>query len=196
MIRSNLATRPFYNERAVRAWLIVIAALVAAATLFNVTHILRYTRDDSTAATQAAADAARAQQARGEAARLRASIDTRQVERISSQAQTANALIDRRTFSWTGLLNLFETTLPDQVRITSVRPEVSKDGSMLVTVAVVARGVDDVNEFLESLETTRSFAQVLSREEHMNDDGQLEAVLEAVYRPAAAESSADGGAAR
>ena len=38
MIRTNLATRPFYNERAVRLVLLAIAALGLAATAFNVTQ--------------------------------------------------------------------------------------------------------------------------------------------------------------
>ena len=42
MIRTNLSTRPFYNERAVHAWLFLVAALVLFATVFNVTRVLRY----------------------------------------------------------------------------------------------------------------------------------------------------------
>ena len=41
MIRSNLATRPFYNERAVRLGLMTIAVLVALATVVNVAQMLR-----------------------------------------------------------------------------------------------------------------------------------------------------------
>lgn len=42
MIRTNLATRPFYNERAVHIGLIVLAVIVVLATAFNVSRILRY----------------------------------------------------------------------------------------------------------------------------------------------------------
>ena len=44
MIRTNLSTRPFYNERAVHFWLLVMALLIVAATIFNVTRVLRYSR--------------------------------------------------------------------------------------------------------------------------------------------------------
>ena len=36
MIRTNLATRPFYNERAVRLWLLLGTIAVLAATAFFV----------------------------------------------------------------------------------------------------------------------------------------------------------------
>lgn len=196
MIRSNLATRPFYNEQAVRTWLMAAGALIALATIFNVTHIAKYLRDDSAAATQATADTERATQTRNEAARLRATVDARQVELISSEARAANELIERRTFSWTELLNHFERTLPDHVRITSVRPEVVENQSIRLMIAVVARGVDDVNQFMENLETTEAFADLLTREEHMNDEGQLEATLEAAYVPARRATTQAPGASR
>ena len=54
MIRTNLSTRPFYNERIVHVWLIAIALVVVlAATAFNVSRVLRYSRSDTRLATQA-----------------------------------------------------------------------------------------------------------------------------------------------
>ena len=47
----------------------------------------------------------------------------------------------------------------------------------------VARGVDDVNEFLVSLEMTGAFSGLLSREEQINEDGQLVARMETTYVP-------------
>ena len=40
MLRTNLSTRPFYNERAVRAVIAVVILLTAALTAFNVAQIL------------------------------------------------------------------------------------------------------------------------------------------------------------
>ena len=127
VIRTNLSTRPFYNERAVHVWLLAIALAVAAATIFNVSRVMRYSRSDTQLATQASRDEARAADLRQQAARLRASVDPRQVDLASADARQANDLIDRRTFSWTELFNRFETTLPDDVRITAVRPKIDRD---------------------------------------------------------------------
>lgn len=183
MIKTNLSTRPFYNTRAVTLWLGLLGALVAVATLFNLERIIRYSQTDSVLATQAAQDTERAGALRADAGKLRGSVDLKQVDLISTEARLANDLIDRRVFSWTELFNQFETTLPPEVRITAVRPTVDKDGRIQLTVTLESRSVDDVNQFMENLEKTQSFARLLTREEHFNDEGQLEATLESYYAP-------------
>ena len=112
-------------------------------------------------------------------------VDPRQIEVVSVEARKANDLIDRRTFSWTELFNRLETTLPDEVRITAVRPKVDASGTTL-TISVIARAVDDVSQFMDNLQKTGAFRAVGSRiEEHMNEQNQLEAVFEAIYLPLA-----------
>jgi hypothetical protein len=187
VIRSNLSTRPFYNEGAVRSWLTVLAIVAVAATIFNVSRVLRYSRSDTELATQASRDEARAVEVRATAAKLRASVDTKQVDVASVEARQANDLIERRTFSWTELFNRLETTLPPEVRITSVRPTLDRGRRITLTISVLARGVDDVNEFMERLEATGAFANLLSREERINESGQLAAVLECEYVQPASE---------
>ncbi len=134
MIRTNLATRPFYNERLVNLWLLALAAVVVAATIFNVTRARSDSGSNTELASQAAQNAARATELRRTAAGLRASLDAKQLEAVSVDAREANDLIDRRTFSWTALFNRFETTLPDDVRITSVRPTVDRDHTITLTI--------------------------------------------------------------
>src|SRR5258708_21330922 len=126
MIRTNLSTRPFYNEGAVRLWLLVLAIAVVLATVFNVTRLLQYSRSDTELAAQASRDEARTADLRASAAELRASVDVRQIAEASNEARVANDLIDRRTFSWTELFNRFEATLPAEVRITAVRPRIER----------------------------------------------------------------------
>src|SRR2546422_86799 len=168
MIRTNLSTRPFYNERVVRLWLLAIGVLVVAASIFNVTRIIHYSRSDTELATQASRDEARAAELRASAARLRASVDLKQVDYASSEARQANDLIDRRTFSWTELFNRFEATLPEDVRITSVRPKVDRKNGNILTINVVGRTVEDVDKFMENLEATGAFGHTESKEERIN----------------------------
>ena len=196
MIRTNFSTRPFYNERLVHRWLVAIALAVLAATAFNATRVLRYSRSDTQLATQASHDEARAADLRQEAARLRASVDPRQVDFAAADARQANDLIDRRTFSWTELFNRFETTLPDDVRITAVRPFVDRDRGIVLTINISAKTVDDVKTFIGRLEATGAFANVRPAEEHTDDTGMLLSTLEAVYLPAAGKPAVRGGARR
>jgi type IV pilus assembly protein PilN len=183
MIRTNLSTRPFYNEGAVRLWLLLLALAVAVATVFNLTRLIQYSRSDTELATQASRDEARTAELRTQAAQLRASVDAKQIEAASVEARLANDLIDRRTFSWTELFNIFESTLPGDVRITSIRPRVEDDRRIVLTIAVLARSIEDIDTFMENLEATGGFADLLTSDDRVNDQDQIEAVLEARYVP-------------
>ena len=192
MIRTNLSTRPFYNERAVSMWLLAFLVAVVIATVFNTTRVLRYSHSDTELGTAASSDEARARELRTEATKLRGSVDAKQIDLASAQARQANDLIDRRTFSWTALFNVFEKTLPDDVRITALRPKVDR-GQFGITITVVARGVEDLNTFMNNLDATGAFARVGSSiEERVNDQGQLQAAVEAVYKPSSGHAAGCG----
>jgi Tfp pilus assembly protein PilN len=187
MIKTNLSTRPFYNEAAVHLWLALIAIVAVSLTIVNVQRLLYYSSSDTELATRATRDEQRAVQLRADAARLRGSVDAAQVETASTEAREANDLIDRRTFSWTELFNRFEATLPADVRITSLRQNLDRVRGIVLTIVVLARNVDDVNQFMENLSATGAFGDVLATEERVNpDNGELEVLLQAVYRPSSA----------
>jgi Tfp pilus assembly protein PilN len=185
VIRTNLSTRPFYNEQAVYVWLAVVALAVVAATGFNVSRILRYSRSDTRLATQASQDEAKAATLRRQATRLRASVDPKQLDVASSEARQANDLIDRRTFSWTELFNRLETTLPDDAHIAAVQPKIDRSGGIMLTIKVAARSVEDVSKFMERLEKTGAFAHMYSVEDRFDDQGLLQSILETQYVPGA-----------
>jgi Tfp pilus assembly protein PilN len=182
MIRTNLSTRPFYNERVVSLWLALFIVIAAAATLFNTTRVLRYSHSDTEQGTSASRDESRASELRRSAAKLRGSVDAKQIERASNEARQANDLIDRRTFSWTELFNLFEKTLPSDVRITAVRPDVNL-GKFRLRIAVVARSVEDLNQFLNNLQATAMFPRVGSQISERFGEGEVVADLEVEYQP-------------
>jgi Tfp pilus assembly protein PilN len=194
VIRTNLSTRPFYNERLVRLWLIATTLAVLAATAFNASRVLRYSRSDTRLATQASHDESRAADLRKEAARLRGSVDPRQVDFAAADARQANDLIDRRTFSWTELFNRFETTLPDDVRIAAVKPKVDREHGIVITITVLAKTVDDVKTFIDNLEATGAFTNIRPADERNDDTGSLlSSTLEAAYLPSAGKPAVRGG---
>ncbi len=196
MIRTNLSTRPFYNERAVRTWLLLAAIVVAAATIFNVSRVLRYSRSDTRLAGEASRDESRAADLRQQALRLRSTVDPKQIDYASTEARQANELIDRRTFSWTELFNLFETTLPDDVRITAVRPQLDKQRGIVLNIAVVSRSNEDVRAFMDRMGETGVFPSVQPLEEHPDETGMWQTSLEAIYAPAGGAKPAAEAAAR
>lgn len=181
MLRTNLATQPFYNQRGVGAGLAVLALIAIGLTLFNAIEILRLEAAGREARQLVAQNAAQAREMRDRARDIRQSINQSQLAVVQTAAREANVLIDRRAFSWTALLNHFQATLPADVRITSVSPQVDHDGRMLVQITAFARRVEDLTEFQDALETTGAFTGVLSRQTNVEEDGTWRADLQAYY---------------
>jgi Tfp pilus assembly protein PilN len=197
MLRTNLSTRPFYNARAVQTILGVLALVVLAVTLFNVVQIVRLTLQQRSLSARAVQAEREAQRLRGEAVGIRARIDPKELNVVASQAREANAIIDQRTFSWTALLETFEDTLPADVRITAVQPRLEQNGTFHVGMVVEARRAEDVDAFVEALEKSGTFRNVLPSEDQLDDQGLLQAVIDGVYEPpvhgAAQPASASAG---
>jgi len=183
--RINLSTRPFYNERVVHLSLALAAALVVAVSAFNLWQVYGLSGRQAELQGRIARAEATSRDFRERAAAIRRSINPRELEATVAAAREANLLIERRVFSWTDVLNQFETTLPASVRISSVRPRIERDGTMVVAVVILARTVEAVDAFIENLEKRGAFSGVLSREEFVNEDGLIQASLQGQYRPAA-----------
>jgi Tfp pilus assembly protein PilN len=193
MIRTNLATKPFYNVRAVQLAIWTLAALVLGITLFNVIRIVTLvTSEQSLGATADEAEREAARQ-RSEAARIRAQIDPKELQTVARQASEANNLIDQRAFSWTELFTQFEATLPDDLRITAVQPRLDS-GRFIVGVAVQARRAEDLEEFIDALEETGTFHNVLATETQTNEEGLLEAIIEGSYEAPSRTATQEAGA--
>ena len=185
MDRINLSTRPFYNDRAVHVVLALVAVVVLALSAFNLRQVYVLSGRHGELQGRISQADAKSRELKDRATLIRGSINPRELEATVAAAREANLLIERRVFSWTEILNQFETTLPAAVRISSVRPRVERDGRMMVDVVVLARTVEAVDTFIENLEKRGAFSGVLSREEFVNEDGLIQASLEGRYRPAA-----------
>ena len=146
MLRTNLSTKPFYNERAIHSVLAFAGLVVIALTVFNLMQIVLLTRRQSDLNVRQAAAETQARGLRSRASSVRQSVDPKQLEATSGAAREVNVLIGERLFSWTDLLNRLATTLPDEVRITAMRPRVEKDGSVTVVMAVIGRRVEDIDQ--------------------------------------------------
>lgn len=182
MLRVNVATRPFYNERGVHLVLAAVAALLIGLGVFNAYALSRLTEREQVLGGQIASQEAKARDLRQDAAKVRGSIREDELQAVLVAAREANGLIDRRTFSWTQLFNYLEATLPDDVMLTTVRPLVEGD-KVTVTLGVIGRRVAAIDEFMTRLEGTRAFNDVLSRDEQALEDGGFEAALVGTYEP-------------
>ena len=100
---------------------------------------------------------------------------------LSGAAKEANTIIGQRLFSWTELLNRLETTLPDNVRISSLRPRVENDGTITVVMTVTGRSTEEIEVFMANLDATTVFTQVFASEDRRTDDGLVQATVEGKY---------------
>lgn len=184
MIRTNLSTRPFYNERAVHLALGVIALVVLGLTVVNLLAVVRLSRQNTGLSARIREDRAAAVELTRDAREIRQNINQVELNSIVAAAREANALIDGRTFSWTALFNQLESTLPPDVMLSSVRPTIV-EGETKITLIVLGRKRPDLDEFIEKLEATGAFENVLPRQENPSDDGLMQATIVATYVPEA-----------
>lgn len=172
----NLATRPFYNERAVH---LVLAALGLAIVAILALEVVRFaalsrafgelTLAAETAESEAAAVATRT-------SRLEREMPGDATTALVLATEEVNRLIEQRLFSWTAFFNVIEQTLPAGVMLTAVRPDADEAGTS-VDLAVIGRTVADVEDFIRRLEETGVFADVLARQGELNEEGMYRAQL-------------------
>lgn len=183
MLRTNLATRPFYNERAVRVGIAVAVLLVAALTAFNVMEVAALSERNAEMTERAERAERETTEYRQQAQAIRQAMNSAEMEAVQEAAQEANLLIERRVFSWTELFNEFERTLPPDVRITAVQPQFDPSGRMLILITALSRRPEDLSAFMDQLEASGRFRDVISRQDQPEDDGLTLSTLQGYYAP-------------
>jgi Tfp pilus assembly protein PilN len=190
VLRTNLSTRPFYNERAVHVLLALAGLVVVLLTAFNAIRIIALSRQNTELSSLINRDHEEAQRLTREAQRIRAGINQKELEATAKGAAIANSLIDQRTFSWTEFFNHIEETLPPDVMLTSVRPSFNDDVTT-IQMTVLGRRSEDLDEFMEKLEATGAFDSVLPAQRDTTEEGLDRLLLEAVYTGAVPEEPAE-----
>lgn len=182
MFRLNLSTRPFYNERAVHLVLGALAVGLAVLTVVNAREVVTLSARQTALRAVIAADDAKAGDLRQRAQALRAQLKVEDLESVLAAAREANLLIDRRTFSWSELLDHLEATLPPNVMLTAVSPQI-EDGAITVSIGALGRSIDDVEAFITRLERTGAFTELLSASENPEESGLVRVAITGQYRP-------------
>ena len=180
MVRLNLSTRPFYNERLVTFVIAIVGVIALGVAAFSVQQIVSLSSKRTALRARIAADDAATNRANIETAAIQKSINQKALKVLALNASLANRLIDERTFSWTVFFGLIGKTLPDDVRIDSVAPSVEKDG-VLVLMTVVSKKTDDLATFIERLQSTGAFYDILPQQEDATEDGSRRTTVAAKY---------------
>ena len=182
MLRTNLSTRPFYNERAVHVVAGLVALVLLAITAWQVVRVVRLSRYKTELNAAIKRDRNEAEYRTKEAASVRRGLDQKELAVVSQAAKEANLLIEQRTFSWTQLFNHLEATLPEDVMLVSVRPEF-EEGETHVSLDLQGRESDDIDTFWDSLEKTGAFRDIEWSAVMVTEDGLNKIQMTAVYLP-------------
>lgn len=194
MLRGNLATRPFYNERLVTLVLALVALVALALTAFNATRLVQLSARRSELRTQMGTDEAAAAQILANAAAIQNSVDRATLTTLAGSAREANTLIDQRTFSWTTFFGYIEQTIPMGVRLSAVTPEFDK-GNIVVNMLLLGRRPDDVAAFMTALEETGAFYDAFPTSADRTDEGLDRVTVRIGYLPPKIVAVPDGESA-
>jgi len=193
MLKGNLATRPFYNERFVNGILLLAAVVGLAMAVYSAGRILDLGGERSTRVTRQQTAKVEAAAIRGRAEREKNSVDRNAYLMLAASTFEANTLIDERTFSWTVFFGQLEKTLPFDVRLIQVAPRWER-GVFGINMTVNVKRREDLSTFLDALQGTQSFYDVFASELQGMEDGTYNAQVAGGYVAPAGKVAKGGGA--
>jgi type IV pilus assembly protein PilN len=155
-ITLNLATRPFIELRPLFARLrLAMGGLALLAILLGIgLHVL----NAKASSAQARMDALKARTATFDQERRSNESRMHQPQNMSvlERSQFLNELFARKSFSWTAVMMDLERVLPTGVQVTSIDPQITPEGEVLIRLRV-SGDRDRAVQLVRNLETSRRF---------------------------------------
>jgi type IV pilus assembly protein PilN len=157
-ITVNLATRPFVELRPffLRLRIAMVALALLTIGLGVWAHVLQQRLNRATAQM----DGLRNQTAAAQNERLHSEARMRQPANaaVLDRAHFLNDLFLRKSFSWTAVMMDLETVLPIGVQVTSIEPQATPQGDVLIRLRVTGER-DRAIQLVRNLEHSRRFLQ-------------------------------------
>jgi type IV pilus assembly protein PilN len=155
-ISVNLATRPFIELRPffLRLRIVMVILAVVGVGALIATHLLQKKLDVAqNQINQVHSKVVAAQQEkRSNEQRMRQPENAA----VLSRAQFLNALFLAKSFSWTAVMMDLETVLPGGVQVTSIEPQISANGNVLIRLRVSGER-DRAVQLVRNLERSKRF---------------------------------------
>ena len=181
MLKLNLATRPFFNERVIDSVLLLLGIVALVLMVAGGRTVFQLSNTYTDVVRMAELSETQVGTVTQEMVALNQSVSEDELEALRLSAAEANRLIDQRVFSCTELFNIIEQTLPNRVMLTGLRP-IRNSGSMTLTIGVIGERITDIEQFIEDLEATGSVGNVLASQEQRTEDGMYSAQLIGEFR--------------
>jgi type IV pilus assembly protein PilN len=155
-ISVNLATRPFVELRPffLRLRILMGVLAVVAVLALLAAHVLQKKLDIAAAQLNQVHEKVVAvqQEKQGNERRMREPANAA----VLARAHFLNALFLRKSFSWTAVMMDLETVLPAGVQVTSIEPEISADGDVIIRMRV-SGDRDRAVQLVRNLERSKRF---------------------------------------
>ncbi len=153
----NLASEPFRRDRPILVASALTAALMLGVLSLLVALIFEQRGLAADSRQQLASLDAQLRQAAAEQARLEALLREPANAEVLDRSVLFNALILRKSISWTQLFSDLEKVMPGNVRLITVRPFLAADNSVQLDMVVGSQSPDPVIELLKRLERSPVF---------------------------------------
>lgn len=153
----NLASEPFRRDRPILAASAATAALMLGVLVLLVAIIVQQRELAADSRAQMAAVEAQLRAAAAEQARLEAQLRQPANAAVLDRSVLFNALIQRKSLSWTLLFSDLEKVMPGNVRLITVRPYLAAGNEVQLDMVVGAQSPDPVIELLKRLERSPTF---------------------------------------
>jgi type IV pilus assembly protein PilN len=182
----NLASQPYEDAR--QFWLrwgsaLALAAIVTLALItITITGWLAARRDHAKIAELRAGIAQRDQTRQ----RAEEFLNRPENRATRDQSQFLNRLIERKSLSWTYVLEDLEKVMPARVHLVSIHPEMDEDNQLTLKMLVGSDSRDRVLDLVRRMEDSRHFAQTYIETEHAAPPSSGDIVqftIDGIYAP-------------
>ena len=130
----NLASNPWQNSRPFWITVGIAAAVIVILLVNNVQAAWRYYVETEETRVAISEIQARTTAEMQESRRLQDRLETMDRDELMQRVDFVNKRIVERTFSWSQLIDHLERVLPNDVRLTTLRPSIDDEGPILSDV--------------------------------------------------------------
>lgn len=157
----NLSTRPFPAYRLVNVALFLVFVALLVLSVWQAYGFVEYSAMAREIRDTERNTRAEAESLGSHVAALKSRLDRPEAAAKLSEIEFLNGLIARKDLSWTRLFANLEEMMPDAVHLVSLRPDVAQNGSITLHLDLVGRSIADVSKFIEALERSPEFENVV-----------------------------------
>lgn len=162
MLRTNLnlSSVPFINNRKFYLVSLLLSGILCGVSYWNATQYLKVHSRKMEMDQVLEKTRQQIWKLEGEEQQIRGRLLRPETADFLDTVEYVNQLIDRRTFSWTELLNDLEQVVPPNVQVVSIRPRIVRN-EFGIEITANARNSEDYVSFLSNLEASRKFGGVV-----------------------------------